>query len=109
MLNLVHNAIKFTRAGGTIAVRARRDGDQLVIEVNDTGAGIAQEELGRLFERFYKADKARRSDGTGLGLAIAKHIVQAHGGAIWVESEVGRGSTFFFTLPIASAASGANR
>jgi len=103
ILNLVHNAIKFTNAGGTITVSAHVDGEMLVIEVVDTGAGIPQEELGRLFERFYKADKARRSDGTGLGLAIAKHIVQAHGGTMQVASEVGHGSTFSFTLPLASS------
>ncbi len=104
MLNLVHNAIKFTDAGGTIAVRAHVADDMLVTEVSDTGAGIPEEELSRLFERFYKADKARRSEGTGLGLAIAKHIVLAHDGDIHVESELGRGSTFSFTLPLASSA-----
>lgn len=104
MLNLVHNAIKFTDAGGAITVRAHVDDDMLVIEVSDTGAGIPEEELSRLFERFYKADKARRSEGTGLGLAIAKHIVHVHGGTIQVQSTPGRGSTFSFTLPLASGA-----
>ena len=72
----------------------------LVVSVADTGVGIVADELPRLFERFYKSDTARRSGGTGLGLAIAKHIVQAHGGQIWVESRAGQGSTFSFSLPI---------
>jgi two-component system phosphate regulon sensor histidine kinase PhoR len=103
MLNLVHNAIKFTPAGGTIGVSARAEPRGIVVTVADTGVGISAEEQSRLFERFYKADRARRSGGTGLGLAIAKHIVQAHGGAIWVESTVGQGSRFSFRLPRADA------
>lgn len=104
LLNLVHNAIKFTPAGGIIIVRGRIDGDMLVTDVIDTGAGIPEADLQRLFERFYKADKARRSEGTGLGLAIAKHIVQTHNGTIAVQSVLGEGSTFTFTLPLASTA-----
>jgi two-component system phosphate regulon sensor histidine kinase PhoR len=100
LLNLVHNAIKFTRPGGTITVHAQNVGDEVSISVADTGVGIAAAELARVFERFFKSDRARRSDGTGLGLAIAKHIVQAHGGTIWAESEPGHGSTFSFTLPV---------
>lgn len=107
LVNLVHNAIKFTPPGGTIRVSARVEDDQLAISVADTGVGISPAELPRVFERFYKQDKARRSDGTGLGLAIAKHIVQAHGGSIRVESEVGKGATFTFTLPLAGADSAA--
>jgi len=99
LLNLVHNAIKFSRPGGSITVSSWEDDGNLVVSVRDTGVGIASSELPRVFERFYKSDKARRSDGTGLGLAIAKHIVQIHGGAIWVESEQGRGTTFTFALP----------
>lgn len=99
LINLVHNAIKFTPAGGAIHLRVRQRGDQTTIEVQDTGVGIAPTEQVRLFERFYKSDKARRSEGTGLGLAIAKHIVQAHGGTISVESIVGEGSTFRIDLP----------
>ncbi|MBC7231701.1 MAG: HAMP domain-containing protein [Chloroflexi bacterium] len=99
--NLVHNAIKFTPPGGQVTVSAEVIGEEMVIAVRDTGMGIAAEDLSRIFERFYKADRARSGGGTGLGLAIAKHIVQAHGGRIWAESEgEGHGSTFYFTLPL---------
>ncbi len=102
LTNLIHNAIKFTLPGGEILVSAVvADAHTLTIKVADTGVGIAPDDLPRIFERFYKADRARSGGGTGLGLAIAKHIVQAHGGRIWVESRVGKGSTFFFTLPVA--------
>lgn len=100
LLNLVHNAIKFTPPDGTIAISVGRQRGNIVVQVQDTGVGIAEDELSRLFERFYKSDKARRSEGTGLGLAIAKHIVQLHGGEMSVESELGQGSTFTFTIPI---------
>ena len=103
LLNLIHNAIKFTPPGGRITVSAVPAGDVLRVEVADTGIGISADELPRIFERFYKTDKARRSGGTGLGLAIAKHIVQAHGGTIWAESVPDQGATFFFTLPLAAA------
>ena len=108
MLNLVHNAIKFTPAEGTISISAEVVDEMLRVAVCDTGSGVPSEEIPRLFERFYKADKARRSDGTGLGLAIAKHIVQAHGGTIWAESEHGKGAIFRFTLPLAEARAGAS-
>jgi two-component system, OmpR family, phosphate regulon sensor histidine kinase PhoR len=101
VINLVHNAIKFTPVGGSITIGAHRTGDAVGVEVRDTGIGIAREEQERLFERFYKSDKARRTDGTGLGLAIAKHIVQAHGGELSVESTVGHGATFRFIVPVA--------
>ncbi len=100
LLNLVHNAIKFTPAGGEIVISVWRKKGEIAVEVRDTGIGIAPEELDRLFERFYKSDKARHSKGTGLGLAIAKNIVQLHGGEITVSSAPGEGSAFTFTLPI---------
>ena len=122
--NLVHNAIKFTPPGGTIAVRARagRDGEVpasarkttplvsggwqvVIVQVMDSGVGIPARDLPRVFERFYKADRARGSGGTGLGLSIARHLVESHGGYIWVESEEGVGSTFSFSLPVAETAS----
>lgn len=99
--NLVHNAIKFTPPGGEITVSAKQEADYIVISVRDTGIGISAEDVPRIFERFFKAERARSTGGTGLGLAIAKHIVQAHGGRIWVESAEGKGSLFSFSIPIA--------
>ncbi|MEE9202969.1 MAG: ATP-binding protein [Dehalococcoidia bacterium] len=98
LTNLVHNAIKFTPAGGTVTVSAGVEEGMVVVRVTDTGIGIPSAELSRVFERFYKVDKSRSGEGTGLGLAIAKHVVQAHGGTIWAESQEGKGSTFAFTL-----------
>jgi len=100
--NLVHNAIKFTPPGGEVAISATANQDEVIISVRDTGVGIPADDLPRIFERFYKADRARSGGGTGLGLAIAKHIVLAHGGRIWAESVEARGSTFYVALPIAS-------
>jgi len=100
IINLVHNAIKFTPAGGYVTVTARAVHDGVVVSVADTGTGIPAEDLPRIFERFYKADRARSSGGTGLGLAIAKHTIQAHNGRVWVESVEGKGSTFSFSLPL---------
>jgi two-component system phosphate regulon sensor histidine kinase PhoR len=102
LINLIQNAIKFTPAGGSIRVRAAAGNSQLRIDVTDTGVGIHEDELPRVFERFYKSDRARRSTGTGLGLAIAKHIVLAHRGDIGVQSMPGRGSTFTIRIPIAA-------
>ncbi|MDD5447810.1 MAG: ATP-binding protein, partial [Actinomycetota bacterium] len=101
LVNLLHNAIKFTPPGGRIEISAKTEGDSVLISVADTGIGIPPDDLSRIFERFYKADKARAGGGTGLGLAIAKHTVEAHGGKIWAESTEGGGSTFSFTLPVA--------
>jgi two-component system phosphate regulon sensor histidine kinase PhoR len=98
--NLVHNAIKFTPEGGIISVYAEAAGDEDVqFSVSDSGPGIPEDEQARVFERFYKQDRARSKGGTGLGLAIARHIVEGHGGRIWVESGAGQGATFSFTLP----------
>lgn len=101
LVNLIHNAVKFTPAGGEIRLFAKQDGKYIRFDVSDTGVGIDPDDLPRIFERFYKADRARtKGGGTGLGLSIARHIVEAHGGKIWVESEPEKGSTFYFTIPI---------
>ena len=101
--NLIENAIKYGGRGKKIRLGALALETEIEFFVQDFGAGIASEHLQRIFERFYRVDKARsrESGGTGLGLAIVKHIVQVHGGRIWVESELGSGATFYFTLPIA--------
>jgi len=84
------------------ALKRKENGIQEVhFSVSDTGEGIAPEDLPRIFERFYKADRARAGGGTGLGLAIARHTVEAHHGVIWAESELGKGSTFVFAIPLA--------
>ena len=102
LLNLLHNAIKFTPPGGAITVGAARRDGRVALSVRDTGSGIDPADLPRIFERFYKADKARSGGGTGLGLAIAKHLVNAHGGALAAENNAdGPGATFTFTLPLA--------
>jgi len=100
IINLAHNAIKFTPSGGRVLISTKLKGDSVVVNVSDNGTGIPKADLPHIFERFYKADKARSGGGSGLGLAIAKHIVQAHGGNIWVQSEEGEGSTFGFSLPL---------
>jgi two-component system phosphate regulon sensor histidine kinase PhoR len=102
LVNLLHNSIKFTPPGGHITVSASREEEGVVISVSDTGVGIDPSDLPRIFERFYKADKARTGGGTGLGLAIARHTVEAHGGRIWAESTIGKGTTIHFSLPLLS-------
>ncbi len=99
--NLLHNAIKFTPAGGCLRVVTRRAGDRIEVDVIDTGLGIASEDLPHLFERFFKADRARQrsGSGSGLGLAIAHKIVSLHGGVITVQSAPGQGTTFTVALP----------
>jgi len=101
--NLLHNAIKFTPPEGRITVRARAQDGDVLFEIVDTGPGISHEDQPRVFERFFRGDRSRAGGGTGLGLAIARHVVEAHGGRIWVESDglPGHGATFRFTLPLA--------
>ncbi|MCL4867368.1 MAG: cell wall metabolism sensor histidine kinase WalK [Anaerolineae bacterium] len=99
--NLIHNALKFTPPGGQITLSATPHANEVRISVQDTGLGISPQDIPRIFERFYKSDRSRQSGGTGLGLAIARHMIQAHGGNIWVKSKEQQGSTFTFTLPVA--------
>jgi two-component system phosphate regulon sensor histidine kinase PhoR len=111
LVNLIHNAVKFTRPGGSVVLSAEAATDMgeadgaaspmIRFAVEDTGIGIPSDDVGRIFERFYRVDKSRSGGGTGLGLSIARHIVEAHGGRIWVESTEGQGSAFYFTLPAA--------
>ncbi len=104
--NFIENALKYAKAGKRIRVGARLQDSEVEFTVQDFGPGIGSEHLSRIFERFYRVDKARsrESGGTGLGLAIAKHIVLAHRGRIWAESELGSGAAFHFTLPLATGA-----
>ncbi len=105
LFNLLDNAVRFTPRDGRVTIRAERRDDRCVVAVEDTGPGVPPEHLPLLFERFYRVDPARsRGDGgTGIGLAIARSVVDAHGGRIWAESEVGKGSVFRFELPLAPA------
>lgn len=107
VVNLVHNAVKFSPDGGIVTVRAGSSGGEVVVSVEDHGLGIPRAAQDRVFERFYKVDRARQrpdvGGGTGLGLAIARHVIEQHGGRIWVDSEEGVGSTFRFALPVAAA------
>ncbi|MGB6193717.1 MAG: ATP-binding protein, partial [Terracidiphilus sp.] len=102
--NLIENALKYGKDGKRVLVGARQLEGEVEFFVQDFGPGIASEHLERIFERFYRIDKARSRDfgGTGLGLAIVKHIVQAHGGRAWAESELSAGAAFHFTLPLAA-------
>lgn len=102
LINLVDNALKYTPNGGHVNVLAAQDEDRVRVDVKDTGIGIPPESLPRVFERFYRVDKARSRElgGIGVGLAIVKHIIKAHGGEVCVQSEPGKGSTFRFTLPL---------
>ena len=110
LMNLVDNALRYTPAGGSVTVTVRANSDSTELRVADTGSGIAPEHLPHLFERFYRGDlaRARSEGGAGLGLAIAQWIVEAHGGRIGVESEVGRGSVFKVSLPSAASGPGAD-
>jgi two-component system phosphate regulon sensor histidine kinase PhoR len=100
--NLLENAVKFTDAGGTIHLRARRLQGEIEVRVEDTGLGIPPSDLPHIFERFYRADKARTREhgGTGLGLSIVKHIIQLHGGSVAAESKYGKGTTIILHLPL---------
>jgi two-component system phosphate regulon sensor histidine kinase PhoR len=108
LVNLLHNAVKFSPPESLVTVSAALRDGQIAVTVRDQGAGIAKQNLDRVFERFYKVDKARQrgQGGTGLGLSIARHIVEGHGGRIWAESEEGRGSAFTFTVPVANRPGG---
>jgi signal transduction histidine kinase len=100
--NLVNNAIKFTPGGGTVTISAQETEGEVAVDVRDTGIGIAPEDQAHIFDKFYRVkSKVSEIEGTGLGLAIVKSIVEGHGGRVWVESELGQGSTFGFALPIA--------
>jgi signal transduction histidine kinase len=104
IFNLLSNAVKFTPAGGAVDVRATRANGEVSVSVADTGPGIAAEDLRRVFEEFQQTEAGiERGEGTGLGLALSKRLVELHGGRIWVDSELGRGSTFVFTLPARGA------
>jgi two-component system sensor histidine kinase BaeS len=100
--NLIDNAIKYTPSGGSILVEIEERDDCMVVVVADTGIGIAPADQARLFERFYRVKRRETIDikGTGLGLAIVKSIAQWHGGRVWVESQLGSGSTFYFLIPL---------
>jgi signal transduction histidine kinase len=102
LLNLLSNAVKFTPEGGRISLKAGQRDGAVEIAVTDTGIGIAPDDQAAIFEEFRQvgSDEARKQEGTGLGLTLAKKFVELHGGKIWVQSEVGRGSTFTFTLPL---------
>ena len=100
LINLIHNAIKFNKPGGKVVVSTGTGEDSVTVSVTDDGIGISPDDLPHVFERFYKADKARSRGGSGLGLAIAKHTIQAHGGTILARSEAGKGSSFTFGLPL---------
>jgi two-component system phosphate regulon sensor histidine kinase PhoR len=99
LVNLIHNALKFTPPGGEVTLAAVSEGPSIRFSIHDTGAGIPADDLPRIFERFYRVDRSRSGGGTGLGLSIAKHLVEAHAGRIWAESREGEGSTFYFSIP----------
>jgi signal transduction histidine kinase len=102
LLNLLSNAVKFTPEGGRVGLTATAAADAITIAVSDTGIGIAPEDQAAIFEEFRQVGRedARKQEGTGLGLTLAKKFVELHGGRIWLQSQVGQGSTFSFTLPV---------
>jgi len=100
--NLLTNSIKFSKDGDTINISMSQEAHHVLVRITDTGIGISQEDQKRVFERFFKADRShsRKYEGSGMGLAIVKQIVSLHKGDVWVESELGQGTTFIITLPI---------
>jgi two-component system sensor histidine kinase KdpD len=102
LTNLVENAAKYSPVGSEILLRAVAEGDELTVSVSDQGPGIAPDEAGRVFDKFYRSTRlsGHQSGGTGMGLAIARGIIEAHGGKIWLESTPGQGATFAFTIPV---------
>jgi len=100
--NLLTNAVKYNNAGGEVEITCLRRGDNVLVKVSDTGIGIGEQDLEKVFQRFHRSDNpmAMMENGTGLGLDLARHYVNLHGGEIWVESELGKGSVFSFTLPL---------
>ncbi|MEY2439258.1 MAG: two-component system, OmpR family, phosphate regulon sensor histidine kinase PhoR, partial [Verrucomicrobiota bacterium] len=102
LYNLLDNALKYSNPGGKIRLQGQRHDNQIVLSVSDTGVGISEADLPRIFERFYRADKARSTEmgGTGLGLSIVKHIAQMHGGSVQAESRLGLGTTVSIALPL---------
>ncbi|MCU0660593.1 MAG: HAMP domain-containing histidine kinase [Candidatus Pacebacteria bacterium] len=101
--NLIENALKYGKSGGSITITAKQSGDFLEIQVVDTGIGISEHDKSKIFERFFRAEnaKSKSKTGTGLGLYMTRHIIEEHGGSIWFESQQKRGTTFHFTIPVA--------
>jgi signal transduction histidine kinase len=101
VFNLLSNAVKFTPRGGSVVVGSAQRNGEVLVSVRDTGPGIAAEDQARIFDEFQQTDLgAEQKEGTGLGLALSEKLVELHGGRIWVESQLGSGSTFIFTLPV---------
>jgi signal transduction histidine kinase len=102
LFNLLNNAIKFSKPEGIVTITAKKEEDMVQISVSDTGIGIKEEDMGRLFKEFEQIDRgvSRQYGGTGLGLVISKKLIELHSGRIWVKSKYGEGSTFYFTLPL---------
>ena len=100
--NIIDNAIRYTSSGGKIAISFKVDGGEIEVRIQDTGLGIPDREQDKVFTKFFRGTNVIRVDteGTGLGLYITKHIIEAHGGRIWLESKKGKGTTFFFTIPV---------
>jgi signal transduction histidine kinase len=102
LVNLASNAIKYSSPESDVLIRAESNDAEVIVSIADRGIGVHPEDISHLFERFYRAKGARKAEGLGLGLFITRLLVEAHGGRLWVESELGKGSVFYFTLPLAS-------